>query len=98
MATQARLTISSPQVIRAIAKDPAFVNSEWFKAEANGHKFKSGDTAILTGLADFPEFNGTTVKITAIREDGPRGRAYYIAGKIDEMLNWVYEYRLESIK
>ena len=59
------------------------------------HKFAVGETRTLTGLIDFPEFNGERVKITGIREDGPRGKAYYVEGRIaDEACNWVYEYRL----
>lgn len=41
-----------------------------------------GEIRTLTGLRDFPEHNGEQVKITAIREDGTSGKAYYIEGRI----------------
>lgn len=76
------------------AENPSFKSEELFKAPCDGHKFTAGQECTLHGLTDFPEFNGTIVKITAIREDGPRGKAYYIKGPIDKFVNWVYEYRL----
>lgn len=85
---------SDPAVVRAIAGDTDFVDAELFRAEANGHKYSPGETRTLTGLEDFAEYNGQQVKITAIREDGPNGKAYYIEGRINEIINWVYEYRL----
>jgi len=90
------VSIHDPKTIREIAGEPSFTSIELFKSEANGHKFAVGQTATLTGLVDFPEFNGKQVEITAIREDGPRGKAYYIKGEIDAFVNWVYEYRLTT--
>lgn len=76
--------------------NPAFVSEEMFKADANGHKFKVGQTCVLHGLQSFPEYNGETVTISAIREDAEKGRCYYIKGRIEEVVNWVYEYRLKT--
>lgn len=53
-----------------------------------------GETRTLTGLVDFPEYNGQKVKITAIRMDGPKGKAYYVEGKINDVVNWIYKCRL----
>ena len=83
----------------AILRDPAFrasaVSIRLFERKpTKRHKFKVGETLTLRGLEDFPEFNGTQVRITAIREDEERGRAYYVDGAINEYCNWVYEYRL----
>lgn len=89
------LTIGDPQLLRDLASDPSVLSMELFPAPANGHKFAPGDTCILHGLESFPEFNGQQVTITSIREDGVKGRAYYIEGAINEFLNWVYEYRLK---
>jgi hypothetical protein len=73
----------------------AFVNPvENRIASSNGHFFKPGETRTLIGLESFPEFNGQTVEITNIREDGEHGRAYYVKGAINKYVNWVYEYRL----
>lgn len=89
------LSIDNPAEVRAISGNPNFTSVELFPGEYNGHKFKAGETRTLTGLVDFPEYNGQTVTITAIRADGPNGKAYYIDGAINAMVNWVYEYRLE---
>lgn len=88
------LSITDPRTIREIANDPRFASAELYPSEARGHKFKVGEMATLHGLVDFPQYNGQRVKITAIREDGAHGRAYYIEGEINAMLNWTYEYRL----
>ena len=77
---------------RAIHESPTWQSAELYPAESNGHKYKPGEMRTLTGLRDFPEHNGEQVKITAIREDGTNGKAYYIEGRIP--INWVYEYRL----
>lgn len=82
------------ETLKAIKNDPRYKSAELYPALADGHQFKVGDSCVLVGLEDFPEYNGETVEITAIREDGSRGRAYYIEGRINEVLNWVYEYRL----
>ena len=83
-----------PATIRAISKDERFVPGELYPAESSGHKFKIGDELTLTGLVDFPEYNGQKVAIKAFRKDGDHGKAYYIDGEVNAMLNWVYEYRL----
>lgn len=67
---------------------------ELFVTEKAGHKFNIGDTRTLVGLVDFPEFNGEQVEITAFRSDDEYGKTYYIRGRINQYLNWVYEYRL----
>ena len=64
------------------------------KIEASGHKYRPGEIRTLIGLEDFSEYNGEEVEITAIRKDGEYGKAYYVKGRINEVLNWVYEYRL----
>lgn len=89
------LKITDPTVCRAIANDPNFISVEAFQQpKTNKHEFNVGDVCILHNLQNFPEFNGTEVEITSIRENGEWGRAYYIKGRINEYLNWVYEYRL----
>ncbi len=88
------ISITSPKIIRAMAGNPNIESVELFRAESNGHKFKPGETRVLHSLQDFPEFNGEKVVITAIRDDGPRGKAYYVEGTINQFVNWVYEYRL----
>lgn len=88
------VSVSDPKLCRAISQSPDFTSRELFKAEANGHKFTPGETKTLTGLVNYPEYNGQAVKITAIRQDGAHGKAYYIEGQINEVVNWVYEYRL----
>lgn len=78
-----------------------FVSSEAFKGKNNNHKFQPGELARLTGLTSVPQFNGEIVKISSIRENGQHGKAYYFQTDIKELadeLNWVYEYRLETIK
>jgi hypothetical protein len=91
-------TISNPAALRAIAADPRFVSVENRPAERRqDHKFQTGDRALLVGLESFPEYNGEEVTITNVREDGERGRAYYINGRINQHLNWVYEYRLRRV-
>jgi hypothetical protein len=87
--------IDNPLMLRALAGNPAMVSCESNKLdEPDGHKFKVGEQLFLTGLEDFPEFNGSTVTVTAYREPGARGRAYYIKGTINHYCNWVYEHRL----
>ncbi len=90
------ISITNPEAIRALKDHPGLVSEELYKAEPNGHAFKPGDKCTLVGLVDFPEYNGEEVEISAIRKDGSRGRAYYIKGRINEVLNWTYEYRLEA--
>src|ERR1044072_8888004 len=89
------ISTSDPKTIRKIADDSRFVSAELFKAETNGHRFAVGETRTLVGLEDFAEYNGQQVEITAVREDGSYGKAYYIKGEINKHLNWVYEYRLQ---
>lgn len=48
------------------------------------------------GLVDYPECNGMDVVVDQIREDGPRGKAYYIHEIEALPINWVYEYRLQA--
>jgi hypothetical protein len=84
-----------PAVLRRLADNPNFVSQELFKADPNGHKFKPGQTCTLTGLVDFPEYNGDKVEITAFRCNGSHGKAYYVKGRINHVVNWVYEYRLQ---
>lgn len=81
---------------RAISGDPRFTSLELFVAQSNGHKFTPNQKCTLVGLMDFPEFNGQEVVISSIREDGARGRSYYINGEINKFVNWVYEYRLAA--
>lgn len=88
------ISTDNPLWIRLNADNPEFKSEELFKASCAGHKFTAGQRCELVGLVDFPEFNGTLVTITSIREDGPKGKAYYIKGPIDKFANWVYEYRL----
>jgi len=90
-----KISTSNPHECRALANDPDFVSVELMPGAENGHKFKPGDVCTLHGLVDFPEFNGQSVTISSIREDGPKGRAYYIRGRMDQTINWVYEYRLK---
>lgn len=90
------ITLISREDLLMASKDPRFVNVECYKAEPNGHKYAAGDVVTLTGLTNFPEYNGEKVTITSIREDGPFGKAYYIQGRINEVLNWLYEFRLSK--
>lgn len=94
MTNQLLTSIDDPEFLRAIKDDPSFVSAELFPSAPNGHKFSVGQTCTLVGLESFPEYNGEEVKITAIRDDGPHGKAYYISGRINEVMNWTYEYRL----
>ena len=89
------VTTTNPELLKQMSKDPNFISAEIFRSEAKNHLFKVGEHRELTGLVDFPEFNGEEVEITSIRQNGDEGRAYYIKGCINEFLNWVYEYRLK---
>jgi hypothetical protein len=92
------VSTSNPQQLRELSKMPDVVSEELFRVAATDHhRFAVGQRCRLAGMVDFPEFNGTEVIITAIRQDAPRGRAYYVAGEISKMCNWVYEVRLEPI-
>lgn len=86
---------SDPLALRLSSALDCVQSAELYTAPADGHKFAVGETRILTGLQDFPEFNGQPVEITAIRQDGPKGKAYYVKGEINKFVNWVYEYRLQ---
>ena len=88
-----KTTITDPKVLRMFS----FSSDEAFIISPDGHLFKPGDKAMLTGLEDFAEYNGQIVEITNIREDGPYGKAYYIVGSINRFLNWTYEYRLRRM-
>lgn len=88
------ISTDSPLLIRAMADNPHIRGEELYKTEAVGHTFSAGEKCILTGLVDFPEYNGDEVIISSIREPGPHGRAYYVKGRIERHCNWVYEYRL----
>ncbi len=90
-----RISTDDPNICRDLRQNANFQPVELFPASADGHKFKPGDRCRLVGMTQFPEYNGQIVQITAIREDGPHGKAYYIDG--DLILNWVYEYRLELV-
>lgn len=92
-----QVTETRPEVIREMAGDPQFVSNEPYATEPNGHLFSVGEEAELHGLTNFPEFNGTRVTITNIREDGPYGKAYYIKGGLAKYINWTYEYRLNKV-
>jgi len=87
-------TITNPAHLRVMANNPEVKNIEPYKIEADGHKYIPGETRLLIGLEDFSEYNGEKVEITAIRENGEYGKAYYVKGRINEVMNWVYEYRL----
>lgn len=78
----------------------SIINKELFKSTESNHKFVIGQRCKLMELKDYPEFNGEEVKITAIREDGRHGKAYYFKSDnpaVETQLNWTYEYRLESL-
>jgi hypothetical protein len=92
-----RINISteSPEICRLIAANPDIHSAELYPSPSNGHKYKPGETRTLVGLQSYPEYNGQQITITAIRIDGSNGKAYYVKGKINEVINWVYEYRLE---
>lgn len=89
------ITTTDPNILRVISENPNFESIEPFKTNPNNHKFKIGDICELTGLVDFPEYNGTNVEITSVRIDGEYGKTYYIKGAINKFLNWTYEYRLK---
>lgn len=88
------LSTDDPDYLRAIKGDSRFQSEELFRADPCGHKFSVGQVCVLTGLQSFPEYNGEEVTITAVREDGANGKAYYISGRINEVMNWIYEHRL----
>lgn len=89
------ISICDPKVLRAIKGDPRFVNAQLCPTKRDGHKYDVGETRTLTGLVDFPEYNGEKVTIAGFWEDGFYGKAYYIDGRITEVINWVYEFRLK---
>lgn len=91
------ISTDNPDVLRALKGNPSVDGVEMFRASPSGHKFAAGQACTLVGLESFPEYNGEEVKITAIREDGHYGKAYYISGRINEVMNWVYEYRLAAL-
>ncbi len=87
-------------LVAELEKMGSVVSAEPFVGKADGHKFKPGQAVQLTGLEDYPEFNGETVTITSIREDGHWGKAYYFRSNnpdLDRVLNWTYEYRLKEV-
>jgi hypothetical protein len=90
------ISTDDPDFLRAIKGDERFQSEELFRSTPRGHKFSPGQTCVLTGLQSFPEYNGEEVQITAVRDDGPDGKAYYINGRINEVMNWIYEHRLAS--
>ena len=92
-----KFTTVDTQTIREISGNPQFVSEENRVGEPHGHLFKPGDTVQLVGLQSFPEYNGETVLITNIREDDDGKRAYYVKGRINAHLNWVYEHRLQPL-
>lgn len=97
MKTQLNITATSPAMCRAIARNPNWTTSQLHPGKNDGHRFKPGDLCVLHGLESYPEHNGETVKIEAIRTDGEHGKAYYVEGAINEAINWVYEYRLKPL-
>lgn len=93
---------NNAKVIAEIEKLTGMVASsvERFPSESNGHKFNLGEKVKLTGLEQYPEFNGEIVTITTIRADGEWGKAYYFKTRNPDLasqLNWIYEDRLECI-
>jgi hypothetical protein len=88
------VTTTNPDICRLLSGKDIVKSEELYKQNADGHKFSVGETRILTGLESYPEFNGELVEITAIRKDGDNGKAYYVKGRINQFINWVYEYRL----
>ena len=98
-------SFQGPNNAKAISKFEAAMKctcsaAEVFKGISNSHKFSVGQKCKLVGLENYPEFNEEVVEITAFRIDGFYGKAYYFKTNnpaIDKQLNWVYEYRLESI-
>lgn len=68
----------------------------------NEFLYKIGDTCVLTGLVEFPELNGTVVKISGYRPCDKTiycesGRAYYLEQTLDWDLDWVFEERLRPV-
>lgn len=102
MSTEQKHYVSSddPATVRAWHASGRLTPEELFPSDSNGHKFKKGDRCKLLGLVDFPDLNGQSVTISSPREDGPRGRCYYIKGECSNLINWVYEYglKLETTK
>lgn len=87
------ISVSDSQWIREYGH---LINSEeLFTSDKDGHSYNVGDIKTLTGLVDFPEFNGEQVEITAFRLADEYGKTYYIKGRINQYLNWIYEYRLK---
>jgi len=68
-----------------------------YVSEPDGHKFSVGEKLRLVDLETVPEYNGDIVEIVAIRADDYYGKTYYVEGSINEVFDWVYEYRLERI-
>lgn len=90
------ISTDNANICRALSKEPSFVSEELFVTESNGHKFQPGNECELVGLQNFPEYNGSKCTITAIRENGECGKAYYVKGEINKYMNWIYEYRLQK--
>lgn len=91
-----RIATEDADLIRRLASDPSITSAQLHPTEATeAHKYKVGDTCILDRLTTFPEYNGEEVVIENVREDGDHGRCYYIRGRINEVLNWVYEDRMK---
>ena len=88
------MSITNNELLRTLKGDPSVQSAELYRAVPNGHKFTEGQVCVLNGLENFPEYNGEEVTITSIRADGLYGKAYYVRGRINEVANWIYEYRL----
>ena len=64
---------------------------------------KVGDTGVLYGLIDYPQFNGDVVRLTGTRpctpnEFCPSGLAFYFEGSdLLIHLDWVYSERVKPI-
>lgn len=91
-----KIIIEDTNLLRCDDFQAAIIPEEHYVGQASGHLFNPGDKVILTGLEQFPEYNGQEVTITNIRKDGSFGRAYYVKGSINRYVNWVYEYRLQK--
>lgn len=91
-------TVTNPHLIRDLV-DLGFggKTAEPYKTSDAKTKFKIGQICVLTGLVDFPEFNGKEVEIISPRREETNGQTYYIKGEINKYINWVYEYRLEAV-
>ena len=87
------VSVSDAQWIRENAH--SIESDELFKVSKDGHLYNVGDVRTLTGLEDFPEFNGEEVTILSYRCSDEYGKTYYVKGRINQYLNWVYEYRLK---